>query len=257
MMIRFMTVTALAVVLMQGIAVAEDKTTDNKADQTAANELVDKVIKAHGGKALAKVVAFEVKMTGTAFGGDKKVAVSSEGTCQGYDKQMTVDVNPETKTEMIEVINGDEGWTKDGDKPAEKLDEEQVKSRREGIYMNWITTVFPFKEKEFKFSPLEETSVVGHKAVGLLVRHEKHNPVKMYFDSESYLLVKTEQTLKNADTNQDVVEETVYSDYKTARGIKQPYKMVNYADGTKIADLEVTELKIYDKAVDERLFSKP
>src|SRR5580700_5089867 len=102
-MIKILTASALLFAICQNVAWADD--------QTAVNDLLDKAIKAQGGEAaLAKIVGFEVSLKGTNFDGDNKVPSSTEITCQGYDKIMSLETNTETKAQTIEVVNGDEGW---------------------------------------------------------------------------------------------------------------------------------------------------
>jgi hypothetical protein len=41
------------------------------------------------------------------------------------------------------------------------------------------------------------------------------------------------------------------------QGTKQAFKVVQSWNGTKTSDLQITEMKLYDKPLDEKLFSKP
>jgi len=249
-MIKILAAVAILFAVCQNFAWADD--------QTAANDLLDKAIKAQGGEAaLAKIVGFEVNLKGTNFDGDNKVPSSTEITCQGYDKIMSLETNSDTKAETIEVVNGDDGWTKEGDKPAEAMNDQQLKAQKHSMYMNWITTVLPFKEKGYKLTAIDEVLVAGKPAEGLLVSHKKREPVKLYFDKKSHLLVKTEDSLVDADSGAKRTIVTIYADYKAVQGIQQPFKMKTYVDGVKVNESDVVDMKIHEKPIDERLFTKP
>jgi hypothetical protein len=47
------------------------------------------------------------------------------------------------------------------------------------------------------------------------------------------------------------------SDYRTVQDMQQPYKVQTRWDGVKVSDLEVQEIKLYEKPLDEKLFAKP
>ena len=251
---------ALFAALIQGVCVqrivaAEDQPA---TDQKAITDLVEKVLKAHGGKAaLGKFVACEMMVKGYTFQGDTKTPTSYGMICQGVDKQRTVVFDSETNTQVLQVNDGLKGWTKVGDEEPEAQSDAEVKINCENGYLNWITTVFPLKQKEYKLSLIDEVTVKGEAAVGLLVRREKHDDVKLYFDKKTYLLVKIEHPFHNVETGANVTEVEVLSNYKTVQGIKQPYKGVTYWDGTLQSDVEIVELKLHEKRIDDKLFEKP
>jgi len=226
-------------------------------DQADAKAILEQVIKAHGGEAaLAKPVGFYFKVKGT-IDGDMKTPVSFEWFFQGDDKQRTVAYDEDKKIVEIEVINGKEGWVKEGEQATEKLSDEQLASRREIIYLNWITMFVPLEGKEFRLSPLDEIDVGGRKAVGILVKHQKHDPVKLYFDKESHLLVEYRRKFKNVEANKDFDELCLFGDYRTVQDTKQPFKVEVSYDGAKVSELQVQEVKLFEKPLDDKLFSKP
>jgi hypothetical protein len=45
------------------------------------------------------------------------------------------------------------------------------------------------------------------------------------------------------------------TDYRTVQGVKQPFHSVASRDGVKTDECDVTELKLYEKPLDEKLFS--
>ena len=230
-----------------------------RADDAAdARAILDEAIKAHGGEAaLGKFVAMYYKVKGTEFDGDMKTPLSFEWFFQGDDKETTISYDENDKVTDVEVVNGKEGWTKDASRVTEPMAKEQVEFQQELIYLNWATMFVPLKAKGFRLSLAGETDVAGRKAVGILVSHDKHSPVTLYFDKETHLLAKYGRKFKEPDSGKEINEECVFSDYHAAQDTKQPFKAETFWDGVKANESRIVEMKLYDKPLDEKLFSKP
>jgi hypothetical protein len=227
-------------------------------DEADAKTILDAAIKAAGGEtALAKPVAFYYKFKGTAYEGDKKTPTVGEWFIQGYDKDRSVEFDEDGKVTEIEVLNGKDGWIKEGDQPTERQSDDQLALRRELIYLNWVTMLAPLKGNEFRLSTADETTVGDRKAVGIVVKHDKHRPVTLYFDKETNLLVEYERKFKDPDKGSDVDEVCLLSDYRDVQGTKQPFKAEVTWDGAKYVDLTITEMKLHEKPLDDKLFEKP
>ncbi len=227
-------------------------------EQSDATAILDAAIKAHGGEAaLGNPVGFYCKLKGTEFEKDANSPVSAEMYITSA-KQRIVTLDGDGKAAEIEVVNGKEGWTKESDKAAQKMTDEQLKAGQDSVYQNWTTTVFlPLKGKEFRLSMLPEADVAGHKAVGILVRDEKHEPMKLYFDKETHLLAKLQGKAKDTDSGKEYDLEVIYSDYRDVQETKQPFALVVNRDGIKNFEYDVTEMKLTDKPMDATLFEKP
>jgi hypothetical protein len=228
---------------------------DEQADATA---ILDDGIKAQGGEAaLLKLTRLHCKSKGTWYDGDKKTPCSYETYFDGSDKGRILSLDEDDKLRRIEVFNGKDVWEKDDDQETEKLSGERLKDRQELMYDNWVTQLFPLKAEEFHLSAVAETEVDGRKAVGILVKHEKHEPLKLYFDKETHLLVKAQGKYKNSDDGKEYDEEDLYSDYRDVQDTKQPFRCKSFLDKKEDTDLLVTEMTPYDKPLDEKLFLKP
>ncbi len=252
---KFIGVLILSVIVLITFELCGFATADDQADATA---ILNEAIAAHGGEAtLGKFVGMSSKAKGTGYEGDKKVALSYEWSLQGTDKMRTVSFDENNKIDEVEVVNGEKGWVKDDDQATEELSKEQIESRGETIYVSWATMFVPLKAEGIRLSCLAETSVDGRKAVGILVSHEKHNTLKLYFDKETHLLVKYQRKFKNVEVGKEFDEESVFSDYRNVQETKQPFKVVTSWDGVKISDLLISDMKLYEKPMDEKLFTKP
>ncbi len=242
--------TVILAVSLGGIAWADD--------QADAKAILDAGIKAQGGEAaLSRFTRVHGKSKGTWYDGDKKTPLSYESFSDGSDKSRILSFDEDNKLRSIEVINGKDVWEKDDDKETEKLSGERLKDRLEFIYVCWATQLFPLKTQEFHLSLVDETDVGGRKAVGILVKHERHDPLKLYFDKETHLLVKVQGKYKNPDDGKEYDQECVYSDYRNVQDTKQPFRCKSFLDKKEDSDLLVTEMQPYDKSLDEKLFSKP
>jgi hypothetical protein len=249
-MCRILIATAVLSLTFVGLAHADD--------QADAKAILDAGIKAQGGEALlSKFTAVHCKTKGNWHDGDKKIPVSYESFFDGSDKGRILSFDEDEKLTSIEVINGKEAWEKDGDQETETLSGEKLASRRENQYVNWVTMLFPLSAKEYHLSVLDETDVGGRKAVGILVKHEKHDPVKLFFDKENHLFVKYQHKNKNVDDGKVYDEECVVSDYRDVQDTKVPFKVEVLWDKETVFDFVVTEFKFYDRPLDEKLFVKP
>ena len=227
-------------------------------DQADAKAILDAGIKAHGGEAaLSKFTRMHGKSKGTWYDGDKKTPVSYETFFDGSEKARILSFDEDNKLRSIEVINGKDVWEKDDDQETETLSGERLKDRLEFVYVCWATQLFPLKTQEFHLSVVDENDVGGRKAVGILVKHENREPLKLYFDKETHLLVKVQGKYKNPDDGKEYDEEDVYSDYRSVQETKQPFRCESFLDKKKDTDLLITEMTPYKTPLDEKLFTKP
>jgi hypothetical protein len=100
---------------------------------------------------------------------------------------------------------------------------------------------------------------LDRRGVGILAQHEKYRPWKLYFDQKTSLLVKCRHQIKDFPTGLDHDEELVHSDFHSVRGTKQPFRIEVSWKGEKGAPtwFQLSEMKLFDKPLDEKVFSKP
>lgn len=227
-------------------------------DQSDAKAILNAAMKAQGGEALIrKFTVIHSKTKGTWHDGDKKSLIFYESFFDGNDKSRILSFDEDHKLTSVEVINGKQGWEKDADQETEILTGDKLASRRENVYVNWVTMLFPLTAAEFHLSVLDETEIDGRKAVGILVEHNKREPVKLFFDKETHLFVKLQHKYKNPDDGKEYDEECILSDYRPVQEAKQPFKVKVLWDKETVMDMAVTEMKLSDKPLDEKLFTKP
>jgi hypothetical protein len=228
------------------------------ADQDEAKIIIDKAIKAHGGQEkLAKFKALTLRLKGTIHQGGMDIAFSGEVVTQGIDQnRLALDADGNgTKFTFVQVLSGDKAWNKVND-TTEELNPDQLAEVKEGAYHNWVMTLAPLKDKAFTLSSLGEVKVEKRPALGVRVSSKGHRDVNLYFDKETFLLVKTEMRVKDDQSGMEVSQEDTYSDYKDINGIKEAMKIVVRRDDKPFVEATVEEVKREEK-LDDSIFSKP
>jgi len=250
---RFVCLATALLVAIAGAARAEEKA-DSKA-------VIEKAIKAAGGEdKLAKFKTATMKMKGKWYGMGDGIEYTAELAVQAPDKaRMKLDTGAgDMKFTFIRVVNGDKVWSKLNTDTTEVDDKDQIKEAREEMYADHVKSLLPLvKDKDFKLEALGEAKVDGKPAVGVHVTSKGHRDINLFFDKESGLLVKAEQTVKDfmAGGNEQM-QETLYSEYKEFGGAKHATKLVINRDGKKYVDAEISDLEAKDK-FDAKEFDKP
>ena len=255
---RFVVLAAVLALAAPLAARAEEK----EKEKPDCKAVIEKAIKAQGDEEkLGKIKAFTFKMKGKFYGGNEEgIDYTGEIAIQLPDKQrMKIDgeANGQKVTFLIRVVNGDKVWQKMGDSTEEVTDKDKIKEAKEERYAEHVVALLPLvKDKEFKLEPLGEAKVGGKPAVGVRVSQKGHRDVNLFFDKDSGLLVKSERTVKDDQTDKEVTQETLYSDYKERGGVTRFTKMVMNRDGKKFVDAEITDFEVKDK-LDDATFDKP
>jgi hypothetical protein len=226
-------------------------------DRTEALAVLDQAIKARGGEAaLAKAATMVRKAAGQMSVLGKDVPFADELTGQFPDRyRLEVDAAPPgaARFRLLVVLNGDKAWQSTGGAAGEQT-AERVKELREEGYVQWLLTLVPLKKDDFGLSPLPEVKVNGQPAVGVKVTRKGHSDVKLYFDKDSHLLVRTERRASVAGT--PVEKEEVYSAYKEFDGVKMPTKLVLYDGGKKFVEITSATYR-FPSRLDDSTFNRP
>jgi hypothetical protein len=157
---------------------------------------------------------------------------------------------------MLIVINGDQGWRQLMGETQE-LDKEQLANQKEGLYAGQVTSLLPLGDKAFTLTLLGETKVEDKPAVGVKVSHKDRPDVKLFFDKENGLPVKSETKVHSAEEgNKEVTQETIFGNYQQVEGAWLAGKVTILRDGKKFVEAENSGWKPAEK-LDDKMFSKP
>jgi hypothetical protein len=222
---------------------------------------LDKALKAVGGEEkLAKFHAGSCKgkLSGKVEG--QELSLDGKVFWQGLDRfRLEADVKVGGQDmKVVVILNGDKAYFKANDKLEDGPGDAGPLIKEMTYCMRLPQLLGLLKDKGFKLSSVQETTVDDRAAVGLWIVHEDHKDAGLYFDKENGLPVKTETKLSDPQ-GKEVNFEFFYSDFKDVDGVKHPSKIrIKAPLGQQASEmeLELTEIKTADK-LDEKLFDKP
>jgi len=229
------------------------------ADGEDPRAVIERAIKAAGGEdRLARVTAGRSKGRGTVAVGGQIVPMTVETVFQVPDKfrqVQQVEVRGGTVV-VTQTVAGSKGWMSvQGE--VQPLEGDLLRSFREECYASQVETLVPLlREGGYTLSMLSYVELGGRRVVGVRVAAAGHNDIDLYFDRDSYLPVRTDRPIVDADTLKEVASEVVYSDIRETDGLKWPGRMVVNQRGRKVMEVVITEFKRLDK-VDPRVFARP
>ena len=94
--------------------------------------------------------------------------------------------------------------------------------------------------KAFTLTALGEYKLNDRVVVGVGVKGSGQRELKLYFDKETALLVKTEQKIDGGD-GKDVVQEAFYRDHREIGGYRRPGRAAAYRNGKKVLEGELID----------------
>jgi hypothetical protein len=243
-----MTIALALFCLLGGRAAADDN----------IKAVIEKAIKAHGGEQnLSKYQALEQKVKGSVSFQGMELQVSGSLVAQFPDKvreELNLEIMGQNIT-IVHVFDGKLGWESAMGNTRE-LGGDELNEMKGNMFENYLGNLVPLlKDKNLTVTLIGDDKVDDKQVIGLKVSAKDQKDIKLYFDKDSGMLLKTER--KTLDPSKmEVNSETFYSDYKDFNGVKQPMKQVTKHDGTKFLDLNVTDCKVLEK-VDDSNFAKP
>src|SRR5262249_14388074 len=147
------------------------------------------------------------------------------------------------KFRVVIVRGGDKGGAKVGTETKEMSKDELAEGKEEG-FAGGGGTLVPLKDKQFTLGTIGATKIHNKTAAGVKVSSKGHRDVDLYFDKETYLLVKSETQVKLEGSDQEVTEESFFSEYKEVQGTKQATKFTIKRAGKLHVEGEATEIQL-------------
>jgi hypothetical protein len=229
------------------------------ADTDSARGVVEQAIMAHGGAEVLAKTRVQLRSTKGEIGlgrldGTTVPFVGETMFNLPALARWSFDLQPESqKFRVILVFNRDKGW-RAGSGATKDLTKEEIDEFREEAYTVWLTTLLPLRDKQFELTSLPEAKVLGQPALVVKVASKGHPDVKLFFNKQTHLLVKTERKAREAGL--DLSKESYFGDHKEFEGVKLPTKQVDLSNGKKAADLTITGYR-FPGRLDDRVFDKP
>jgi hypothetical protein len=222
-----------------------------------AQAVIERAIKAHGGfDRLSHVRADRVKARGVLIVNGRETPFQSETTVQLPSQFRNVlQLEGDRKTVFVEVLNGDKVYfTLDGQ--PQKVDDNLTAELRETMQLNRAIRLVPLlTDKAYALEALGEVKVEDQPCLGVKATAKGRRELRLFFNKESGLLVKTEHPMDDG-AGKEVVQEEFYSAFEDVKGYKRPKKVAAYRNGKKIMEAETTDVQYLDK-VDDAEFTKP
>ncbi|MGI8785416.1 MAG: hypothetical protein ACR2L2_17420 [Acidobacteriota bacterium] len=217
-----------------------------------ADAVVEAYLKAAGGAdAIAGVKDTTIVTIGHVEGPQGRVEVKSTIYSKGQLKQRV-----EQKAGIMEItigFNGANGWLKQGsvvlDAPAAVVDYVKAALAREELSER-------YKEEGMKLEYLPGSEVEGKKVDRVRFTDRDGNSTVASYDSESHLHVQTEFSGPSMMGGGMTQYLTMVADFREVAGLRFPFRIVEYADGRKISESQVVEVKI-NSGLSDSLFEKP
>lgn len=227
-------------------------------DEADAKAILQKAAKAIGGEeALAKVKGITTKGKGTVHVNGMDIEYTSESTVLLPEKQrvtMAMEVMNQ-KIDFASVFDGKKLAIKVGGNAIDPGDD-KIAEAKEQMYAARVTLLLPLKEPGVKLATMGEFPVGNRTALGVRVSHKDHRDVRLYFDKETHLLIKSEAAVKDEQTGKEVEQEILFTEHKEFGGIKFAVKVTMKRDGKAFLDGETVEVTMAD-TYDDALFEKP
>lgn len=244
--------------LMCSLSLALTDATALFADDAASRAVVEKAIEKNGGeKLLAKFKGTTSKIKGTVHVNGAPLTFTGDIVAQGMDQQRIAIsfVFDGQSISFARVLNHNQGWRKLNDSNLDMTPEELAETK-EAAYSGWVTSLLPLKDKAFQLAPFGEIEIAGRKVTGVNVTREGHRSVNLFFDNETFQLVRSETVVRDEASAKEMTEESNYSDFKPVEGILYPRKIVTKRNGEPHAEIDVEDIQL-SESFDDSTFAKP
>jgi hypothetical protein len=230
----------------------------------APKAIVEQAIAAHGGeKELARLQTCQTYLAGKVHTKDIDATFTME-TWRDGAKRFRYDMQIELagqKVSTLSILSGDHGWAKSegfGKSGVSELADDDLTGARQYAYASGLATLTPLLGPEITLTEGKEAKVEDRPAYRVIVSCAGRADVQLFFDQETHLLVKMEQTSRKP--NGDWKMETFYQDHEPA-GLRQPRKIKSTSanpagEVVETMTAEVTGYAPKDRA-DDALFEKP
>jgi hypothetical protein len=228
-------------------------------DQTETKKLLDRAIKAQGGREkVAKLRAMTWKGKADFEVAGQQISLKHDVSAQGWDQyrlelDLSINGNPQT---LVVVQNGNKFWRSVGGNVKDISKDREVSFLRGFLYGMRLPQMLPAvaKDKEVKLSHLGELKVGDHETVGLSISRKGRPDLNIFFDKKSGLPVKSSVRL-TVPGGQEKEFAFLFGEYKDFDGLKHFTKITIHVDDQDY----VTELSEVQAAgeLDADVFKQP
>jgi outer membrane lipoprotein-sorting protein len=225
------------------------------ASAQTADQIVEKYLAAVGGRdALEKLTSRRATGTATVTtpGGDLKGPLEIDTKAPNKTHvHITLDLSAlgAGTAEVDQRFDGTAGLMSNSAAGDTPITGSQLDFMRNNTFP---TPLLHYKDSGARLEIQPEETIGGRRAVVLLVTPKVGPPVKMYFDAENFLLLRTVVHVSNAALGTDVDQVSDLSDYRTADGVKVAFKILQ-DNGAQQLTLILTKVE-HNVPLDDSIF---
>ncbi len=243
-----------AVAVDDGSSVASALVRDDAEAQRKARQLIEQGIEALGGaQRLSRHSVLSYKMRGKVYVAQAPLDFEGAATVQSAANRLRLSIDGSGFKFAI-VLDGDHGWFKVNDR-VQELPAEAVDEQRERLHAETVAQLVPIlADAKYQLALLVDARVGDRPAQGVLVRHDAHREVRLYFDPQTQRLWKTETQIN--ENGKDTRQETLLEEYAAIDEVWRPRTVRIRWDGADRAVREMSDFRSADNA-DADAFARP
>jgi hypothetical protein len=222
--------------------------------------LIERAIAAHGGaERLGRLRAEKIKLQGKVMvPGKDLVPFAADSTLQLPDRFKYVARLIESADKshtLVQVVDGDRVAVVVDDQPQQLPASALTELKTTLDLQRAARLVTLLTDRDYKLTALKPEKVNNRAALGVLVSAKGHRDLRLYFDHETGLLVKTEHAREDG-SGKEVLQEEFYGDFKDFGGFRRWTRIMVFREGKKLMEAEVLDIRYFDK-LDDTEFTKP
>ncbi len=231
------------------------KAKDPSDERKSGAELLEKVLKAHGGlDNLKKFKKIHIEAEGWTIAQDPGKTNCTRDSVYSYpDKtrhRWVMDTRPD-KLIVLAALNGGTGWLKLGNAKPEAFSPEFMSQLQVENQLDWYSYLFITEEPNIKSYLCEVPDIGKKKMLGLAMSQVGHPEVQLIIDPETYLVrgVQTEIPVAFKPTKYQIL----YGDHKEVVGAKLAHLIQGFHGGQAKFELKIKALRPVEE-IDPNLF---
>ncbi len=220
-------------------------------------KIVRRALEAHGGeKALQKYPGRAVEFEGTITLVGERYKVKSRAAYHLPDKSNDY-MELVDKKSAVEVVMNQDKIQQTVNGKIEELKDDKLKSEyRFNLALQEVSQFFPLLDAKVYTLKANGTQKVGNQTLDLIdVSKKDLRDVTLGFDQDNGRLVLVRyKTLNPLNFAEEVLQETIQSDFQIYSGLLLPTKLAMTHDGKEFMKLTVKDVRLFEM-LDEKLFT--
>jgi hypothetical protein len=225
-----------------------------------SRKIIHNAIQASGGReSLQKLIAYHTRAKGTYYKGKDRAQVMLDYWSNVPNKSRTeviLSVDGQ-QIKFARVFNEKQAWFLMSDGKWREGTKNEINTLRQEDLESRVRLLYPLlDESKYKLKFAGESKVRGQDSLAVQVTSSGYNDITIYFDKKSGLLLKTQMRVAPRDGEKEALQERLFLDYKSLKGVKYSTKQLLFYDGKKETELELIDINPVEKMPDW-VFAKP